>query len=185
MTTPQTPSEPGVPLTFLVATPHLRGTLFEGAVILLLEHDQSGALGLIVNAPTSADAAELVPALGEHTGSVAWLGGPVEPEGGWCLYPEAVGLPGELRLCPGLYASSDLEVLCAVARAGQPFMLVMGYAGWAAGQLVAEAREGVWLWVEQEDARLLWDVPAKDRWQQAIAALGVDPGRLVAGGAQA
>ncbi|WP_229756006.1 YqgE/AlgH family protein, partial [Deinococcus soli (ex Cha et al. 2016)] len=77
------------------------------------------------------------------------------------------------------------DVLRAVERSGQPFMLVLGYAGWGAGQLTEEAREGTWVWVEQATPELLWDVPAEERWQSALDRLGVDASRIVPGGAQA
>ncbi|WP_189057301.1 YqgE/AlgH family protein [Deinococcus daejeonensis] len=172
------------PVTFLVASPHLRGSLFEGTVILLLEHDTKGAMGLIVNAPMTQSVQELMPELAGHP-EVAWLGGPVDPTLGWCLYAQPVDMEGELRLLPGLTVSSSLDVLRAVERSGQPFMLVLGYAGWGAGQLTEEAREGTWVWVEQSTPELLWDVPAEERWQSALDRLGVDASRIVPGGAQA
>ena len=172
------------PLTFLVASPHLRGEVFEGTVILLLEHDETGALGLIVNAPTPQTVSEL---LGEAPGqdSPAWLGGPVEPSLGWCLYHDPVGLSGEVNLVPGLLMSSSQEVLEAVMASGQAYMLVLGYTGWSAGQLAGEAREGTWLWVEQDTPELLWGVPPEKRWTEALRRLGVNPQTIVPGGAQA
>jgi putative transcriptional regulator len=172
------------PLTFLVASPHLRGAVFGGAVILLLEHDEKGALGLIVNAPTPQPISELIEGTGGQD-EPAWLGGPVDPTLGWCLYPDALDLDGEIRLVPGLNVSSSLEVLHAVLESGQRYMLVLGYAGWGPGQLTEEARVGTWVWVEQDTPELLWDVPAAERWSEALRRLGVTPGTIMPGGAQA
>lgn len=172
------------PLTFIVASPHLRGSLFEGTVILLLEHDEKGAMGLIVNAPTPQTVSELVPeAQGQEL--PAWLGGPVDPSLGWCLYPDSLELDGEIQLVGGLNVTSSLEVLRAVMESGQRYMLVLGYAGWGAGQLTNEAREGTWVWVEQDTPELLWNVPAEDRWAESLRRLGVRPGTIMPGGAQA
>ncbi|SMB95111.1 YqgE/AlgH family protein [Deinococcus hopiensis] len=174
-----------VPLTFLVASPHLHGSLFGGAVILLLEHDTSGAMGLLLTAPLHQSVAELLPDLpGGERGSV-WSGGPVEPGVGWCLYRTPLKLEGEVRLAHGLCVTSSLDVLHAVAASGQDYLLLLGYAGWAAGQLTEEAREGTWLWVEQDTPELVWDVPAASRWQSALDRLGVKPGTIMPGGAQA
>ena len=67
----------------------------------------------------------------------------------------------------------------------QPYMLLLGYSGWGAGQLTEEAREGTWLWVEQDMPELIWDVPVGERWQAALDRLGVNPGTIMPGGAQA
>lgn len=172
------------PLTFLVASPHLRGSLFEGTVILLLEHDQQGAMGLIINARTNQTIPHFLPDLTGHPEPV-WLGGPVDPALGWCLYPQPVNLPGEIHLVDGLNVSSSMEVLQAVVDSGQRYMLILGYSGWAAGQLTEEAREGTWVWVEQQDPSLLWDVPAEQQWQEALDRLGVNASTIMPGGAQA
>lgn len=172
------------PLTFLVASPHLQGSLFESAVVLLLEHDAQGALGLMVHLPSEQTVADLMPDLSGET-VPAWWGGPVDPSLGWCLYQFPVGLEGEVQLTPGLMVSSSLDVLRAVVGGGQRYMLLLGYAGWAAGQLTAEARQGTWLWVEQDSADLIWNVPADERWSEALSRLGVNPDTIVAGGAQA
>ncbi|GBF07570.1 hypothetical protein DAERI_150088 [Deinococcus aerius] len=173
------------PLTFLVASPHLRGSLFEHAVILLLEHDETGALGLLVTAPLSQSVAELLPDLTGGGAGTVWAGGPVEPGVGWCLYRTPLNLEGEMRLAPGLLVTSSLDVLHAVAASGQEFMLLLGYTGWAPTQLTDEAREGTWLWVEQDTPELIWDVPVEGRWQAALDRLGVNPGTIMPGGAQA
>ena len=173
-----------VPLTFLVASPHLHG-LFGGAVILLLEHDEKGALGLVVTSPLRQTVRDLLPDLPEGGSGTAWMGGPVDPAVGWCLYRAGVDLPGEVRLTADLFVTSSLDVLRAVAASGQTFMLLLGYAGWGPAQLTEEAREGTWLWVEQDTPELLWDVPAGERWRAALDCLGVNPGTIMPGGAQA
>ncbi|MFC5848726.1 YqgE/AlgH family protein [Deinococcus petrolearius] len=172
------------PLTFLVASPHLHGGLFGGAVILLLEHDLSGAMGLIVNAPAPQTVSDLLPGAPDQD-TPAWLGGPVDPSLGWCLYPEALNMEGEMRLQGGLNVTSSLDVLRAVMASGQRYMLVLGYAGWRAGQLTEEARAGAWVWVEQDTPELLWDVPPEDRWAEALRRLGVRPDAIMPGGAEA
>ncbi|THF85084.1 YqgE/AlgH family protein [Deinococcus sp. KSM4-11] len=172
------------PITFLVASPHLHGGVFEGTVILLLEHDTKGAMGLIVNAPLPQSVSEL---MADTPGQEqpGWLGGPVDPTLGWCLYRDPMGLDGEVHVVDGLMVSSSLEVLRAVMNSGQPYRLVLGYAGWGAGQLTEEAREGAWVWVEQDTPELLWDVPPEQQWAEALKRLGVTPGTIMPGGAQA
>lgn len=175
----------GTSLTFLVASPHLRGDPFEKSVILLLEHNQERAFGLIVNAPTSQKTSELIPDLTSHNDEKVWLGGPVEPTAGWCLYRHPVKLEGEIGITENLTVSSSMDVLHAVVESGQDYMLVLGYAGWGSGQLANEAREGTWLWVDQDTPELIWDVNVEERWSEAVDRLGVNPDTIVPGGAQA
>lgn len=172
------------PLTFLVASPHLRGSFFGDSLVLLLEHSEQGAAGLVVNQPLDTPLSELMPDAANGDGT-AMLGGPVQPETGWCLYGEPVRGAGELRLVPGLVATTHADTFAQVRASGQAYWLVLGYAGWTAGQLEEETRGGAWLWLEESGPDLLWHTPADERWQAALDRLGVDPSRVASGGAQA
>ncbi|GHG00517.1 DUF179 domain-containing protein [Deinococcus piscis] len=172
------------PLTFLVASPHLRGSFFGDALILLLDHTEEGAAGLVVNQPMGTPVSELLPDVPD-AGGTALLGGPVQPQVGWCLYQRPVGTGGELRLAQGLLATSHAETFAEVRATGQTYYLLLGYAGWSAGQLEQETREGAWLWLEEAAPALIWDTPAEERWQAALDRLGVDPSTVASGGAQA
>ncbi|AFZ66147.1 YqgE/AlgH family protein [Deinococcus peraridilitoris] len=171
------------PLTYLVASPHMVGTMFERAVVLLLEHSANGAMGLIVNLQTEMPIGELL-AIAEGRTDHAFLGGPVEPQVGWCLYETPTGKPGELRLAATLHVTSGLEVLQEVLEQGGEFMLLLGYAGWSAGQLELETRAGSWVFLEA-GPELALQIPAEERWDKAWELLGVDPHSLASGGAQA
>lgn len=174
------------PLTFLVASPHLRGSFFGDALVLLLEHTADGAAGLVVNQPLDTPLRELMPEAASSEGEgTAMLGGPVQPETGWCLYQQPVRGAAELRLAQDLLATTDAQTFAQVRESGQAYWLVLGYAGWSAGQLEEETREGAWLWLEEEGPELLWYTPAEQRWQAALNRLGVDPSRVASGGAKA
>jgi len=170
-------------LTYLVASPHMTGGMFDRSVVLLLEHGETGAMGLVVSLQTDMPIGELLQSA-KGRQERAWLGGPVEPQVGWCLYERPTHQPGELRLAPTLYVTSSLEVLQAVLDEGGKFMLLLGYAGWSAGQLEEETRSGNWLWLES-GAELAMDYPPEERWDRAFEMLGVDPTTFVHGGARA
>jgi putative transcriptional regulator len=174
-------------LSLLVATPQLAGSLFERSVLLMLEQ-QGGALGLVINQPAGFSLSDLLPELRPgRPGLGAYQGGPVEKSSGWCLYRGAVGLSGEHELAPGLWLSRDQEILARLMDGDAPFYLLLGYAGWAPGQLEREEREGAWLWGEIEHAQLqhlLWHTPDAQKWAAALALLGTPPQNVV-GGAQA
>jgi putative transcriptional regulator len=157
--------------------------MFERSIILLLEHNQEGAMGFIVSLQTEMPIGELLP-MAKGRAERAWLGGPVEPQVGWCLYDRPTGDPSEIRLAPNLCVSSSLEVLEQVLGTDGRFMLLLGYAGWGAGQLEEETHIGSWVFLEA-GPELLLDVAPEDRWDHAWKVLGVDPSRLALGGAQA
>ena len=171
------------PLTYLVASPHMLGGMFERAVVLLLDHAEGGAMGLVVSLQTEMPLQDLLPqAKGQR--ARAYLGGPVEPQVGWCLYDRPAGFPGEVRLAERLLVTSSLEVLEAVMARGDWFMLLLGYAGWRAGQLEEETRGGSWVFLEA-GPELILDTPCDARWNKAWELLGVDPRNVASGGAQA
>lgn len=187
--------EPGL----LLAAPRLGDPNFEGTVVLLGLHDEEdGSLGWTINgavverASTIVRATGLVPLDDELPAGFdlpAVRGGPVSPESVWILYDRrgAEPLHGSILVGDdiGITASADaLRVL--VAGSGPPtFRLLIGYAGWGAGQLAAEVAAGGWLPAEA-DADLLFaeeTAAGSDRagvWERAYArVLGTGPGAFV------
>jgi putative transcriptional regulator len=175
--------------TLLLAAPRLADPNFERRVVLLGKHEAEGALGWVLNGPALdsvgrlLQAADLVPSGVRIPTTAAFdeparVGGPVTPESGWLIYPSggptfdgAIEVGGEVVLC------SNAAALDAVVRGREPknFRLVLGYAGWDAGQLESELREGVWLpasldpsLVFETDPEALWD----EAFQQATGGRG-------------
>ncbi|MBB6099622.1 putative transcriptional regulator [Deinobacterium chartae] len=171
-------------LTFLVASPHLGSSLFSERLILMLEHNQEGALGLVINLPTE-HALDEVLGLGSHRKPV-YLGGPVQPQAGWCLYRRPTGLPGETQIGPDLWLTTSSVILEGLAEAADTptFEVFLGYAGWGPGQLEKECAEGHWLWANG-DSSWVFDLPVERRWHAALESLGVDFHLIVPGSAQA
>lgn len=177
-------------LSVLVATPQLSGSLFEKSVLLMLE-DGGGAIGLIINQPLGVRLGQLLPNVGQRSLN-AYHGGPVERSAGWCLYAQSLnhqalcdGLqkqPAEFEVAPQLWLSRDQGVLEELLAGTQPFYLLLGYSGWAAGQLEQEVRQGSWLWgnISTGDlAELLWHTPDQHKWRAALALLGTPPENVV------
>lgn len=163
-------------LSLLVATPQLTGSFFGHATLLMLE-EKGGALGLILNRPADMSLGELLPQVAPlHRNEMAYLGGPVERAGGWCLYREATGHPHEIQLAPQLWLTRESAVLALLLQGEQPFRLLLGYAGWSQNQLEGEVQQGSWLWGKvspQDFDRLLWHTPSEDCWQEALHQLGL------------
>jgi putative transcriptional regulator len=165
---------------FLVALDVLIDPNFSRSVVLMLEHDpEQGAMGLIVNRATEIPLAELC-----RTQSLRWQGGgavcvdwggPVGEDGGWVLLGDAAAEGIEaVTLLPGLHwARTVAENPQLTAR------VLLGYAGWGAGQLEAEIAAGAWL-VVPASAEIVFDTPREARWAAAVRSLGIDPASLVA-----
>ncbi len=177
----------------LVAMPSLADPNFARTVVLLAVHNEAeGAFGLVLNRPLDVPMAEVLHELGHDPPHPEMLppvmaGGPVEPTHGFVLFEGGVGEDGtRLDLGEGLVLSGETETLFELADGvlPGPFLLFLGYSGWAPGQLEREIEENSWL-VAPFTPGLLFETPAAQRWDAALRSLGVDPGTLVdAGGAR-
>lgn len=137
----------------LVAAKSLRDPNFHKTVVLLLEHNDQGATGLIVNRPSSIKVAH---ALSAHFNlpemdDVVFVGGPVEPSALLMLHNADLFQDSESSPIPGLYIGGSAESFEKVLQscghgADQPhFRIFSGYSGWGAGQLEGEIDRGDWL----------------------------------------
>lgn len=172
----------------LVAAPSLRCSFFHHTVILLVDHDEDGALGFVVNRPTETPVTSLLAGLeiedlNEEMPGAVWVGGPVAPETGWVLFdPTSGDTRGveAVQLGPRLAVSASRVFLERLARGEGPerYAVLLGYAGWGPGQLDDEIREGSWIWTDADPA-LVFEAAHPDRWVAALASLGIDPARVV------
>src|SRR5262249_6318482 len=148
----------------LAASPALIDPNFARAVVLMVEHDGDGALGLILNRPLDQRAAALVPGLAEVLGPDGALheGGPGQRGTG------LIGLAEYRDRVVGGVALLDPEVGAEeVARA----RLYSGYAGWGPGQLEAELAAESWI-VERALAEDIFDEDATTLWSRVVARKG-------------
>lgn len=166
----------------LLASPTLGDPNFAQAVVLLFHHDENGATGLIVNRPTQQRLGELLDNLGATPRDPAFRrarihsGGPVAEGIGWVVYEGDEGQEESFHVEGDLRVSGSRSVLDELLQRGEAgrFLFLLGYAGWAPGQLETELEMGAWVPLPV-DRRLLFDVPVENRWQLAYQALGIDP----------
>ena len=180
-------SEPSSKYTpmFLIAIPQLGDPNFVRSVVLMLHHGPEGALGLVVNHPTTLTLGVFAREHGLPCHSSAkeqpiFKGGPVEPTRGWILHGD--GSIGEKQdVIPGLHVSGSVDTLTSlIADGSKPMRLLLGYAGWGPGQLESEMERGSWLTVEA-DAKHVLATPPQDCWNAVLREMGVDPTRLALG----
>lgn len=151
---------------FLVATPLVGGVPFDRAVVLVLEHDDGGAVGLVLNAATDIPVEDHLPSLAAHVSppSTIHIGGPVETDTAIVLAQSGSATflrPTELANIGIIDASELPEDLTAMR-------VFAGYAGWEAGQLDDELDEGAW-WVISPDRSVVFAQDVSGLWQASIA----------------
>ncbi len=174
----------GLAPTLLLSMPQMQDPNFTCSVVLLCDHNENGALGLVVNRPTDTHAAaavQLDPAPAHDGGLTLWTGGPVEPQRGWILMAEKPDDVESVRVAEGVFLSTSPILLKRLIETSPDRTRVLtGYAGWGPGQLDAELAASAWLTVDV-DANLLFDTPPTEMWEVAIRRLGADPGTLQMG----
>lgn len=165
---------------FLIAMPAMTGSYFGDTVIYLCEHNEDGAMGLVVNKPGELSLAELLTQLGMPADAVAadaavMDGGPVSRDRGFILHSDDVRFDASLDLGDGLMLTAAREVLEAIGRGEGPsdYLVALGYAGWDGGQLEAELKDNAWLTCPASH-EVLFRVPFQERVTRAAASLGID-----------
>jgi len=164
--------------------PQLLDPNFSRTVVLLCEHRDEGAMGLVLNRPSDTLASQIVQLdsdLAQDNGLTVWLGGPVDPTRGWLLIGEDYN--EGVTIAPGLYLSASRELLRRVLEAPETperCRFLVGYAGWGPRQLDGELAASAWLTVPV-DPELLFDTPSELMWETAIRRLGIEPTALTMG----
>ena len=175
---------------FLIAMPGMADETFAGAVIYLCEHNEKGALGLVINKPIDItlknlfDRVELSLDREELAQLPVYFGGPVQTERGFVLHEAQVDSEARLynstlTVPGGLSMTTSKDVLEAMSNGAGPsrVLVTLGYSGWDAGQLEEEIGRNGWLTVNA-DPQVIFDTPTEQRYQRALSLLGFDPRML-------
>jgi putative transcriptional regulator len=165
----------------LIAMPGIEDPRFERAVLMICAHDEQHAMGLAVNRPVDGlTVPGLLTRLGvkqeiELPDDVVLLGGPVTPERGFVLHTnDYVCEDATQEVGDGVALTTTLQILEAMAsrnRRPRRSILTLGYAGWGAGQLESEIRDGVWLTCDPDESLLFGD-DHEHKWSMALAKMG-------------
>ena len=169
----------------LIALPALADPNFSRSVTLICQHDDDGAMGVVVNRASEYTMDEVLEQMGipcddaTLRAQIVLAGGPVHPERGFVLHDGTRAWDSSLAIADGLYVTTSRDILEAMACGAGPehAMVALGCAGWGAGQLEHELVENSWLTVPA-DADLLFVLPLEARWQAAAARIGVDMARI-------
>ncbi len=159
----------------LIATPSINGSCFDRSVIYLCAHNHEGAMGVIVNHTISNmrygevfDQLNIV-SLPPVRENLVYFGGPVDPYRGFILHT----VEGDTENPIGL--SADISILHDIATGKGPgsSLFILGYAGWAAGQLESEIKAGSWL-TAHASPDLIFHKDNATKWSLAAQTLGID-----------
>lgn len=169
----------------LAAMPQIMDPFFDHSVILLVDHQEEGSFGLIVNRPTELTINEVLEGLDiEWQGdpdAMTHFGGPVQPQLGTILFRPDGGAPASmeqtsLEVSPGIHITQHIGDLSAIAeRPPRSFRMLLGYAGWSGGQLEEEIARNDWL-IAPIDDQILFET--EDLWTRVLGSLGIDPETL-------
>ncbi len=158
-------------------------------MVYICEHNDGGALGMIINRPTDMtmdvlfERLDLTLEISPHgpagSGGPVMFGGPVQVERGFVLHAPAADYNSSLNVSDEVALTTSRDVLEAAARGDGPkrLLVTLGCAGWSAGQLEDEILRNGWLTVRADPA-ILFDTPIEERFAAAMSLLGIDPTML-------
>ncbi len=164
---------------FLLATPQMPDPRFREQVIYLCSHDANGVMGLVVNQPSIYPLAEIFKSARIDVPPGDWpfiyIGGPVELETAFFLYSDDYDSQNFLAVGDGVRLSREPQLLHDIASGVGPrnYLFLLGYAGWAPGQLEKELAVNGWLILPAEN-QILFDTPDHEKWQKAALRFGID-----------
>jgi putative transcriptional regulator len=167
---------------FLVARENLGDPNFFRTVVLLLDYNGNGAMGVIVNRPTSVVLSDILPKVEALAGrpDTVYLGGPVEPGGLLLVVRHGEQPAGFTHVAADLYIGADIESLTALLAGGADSGRVRayaGYAGWGPGQLNRELERGSWI-VTRAAPEQVFDPSPQRLWRKLIDSAKVRFARL-------
>ncbi len=166
---------------FLLAMPSLTDAIFANRVTYICEHNEHGAMGIVINQPLDLCVEEVLEHLnlsasGRLKQTPVMAGGPVHMDRGFVLHrPGHRSWESTLEVTDEISLTTSRDILVSIADDDGPedCLVALGYAGWSAGQLEAEISDNSWLTLPAESA-IIFDTPCHLRMSTAAASLGVD-----------
>lgn len=170
---------------FLIAMPAMADPYFAHSLVYVCEHNENGALGIIVNRPIDMNLASLFekidlplqqPQLAERP---VYFGGPVQLDRGFVLHRPVGSWQSTLPINGNIGLTSSRDILAAVGESGDPgeIIVTLGYAGWGAGQLEEELAQNAWLTVPAWP-EVLFEMSPEERLPAAMHKLGISFSQL-------
>lgn len=171
----------------LIAMPSMADPNFTRTVTYVCEHNDKGALGIVINRPLEMELSEVFQQLSlaganpSFAKQIVVRGGPVQTERGFVLHEPAGSWDSTVQVTPSIHLTTSQDILAAMAAGEGPkrALMALGYAGWGAGQLEVEMGANAWLSVPASPA-IVFETPFEARWREASRLLGIDVATLSA-----
>lgn len=165
----------------LIAMPAMTDPNFARTVTYICEHNDQGALGLVINRPLDIDLGDVFAQLNltncdtDMSGRPVLFGGPVQMERGFVIHEPEGTWESSMTIDHAIQVTTSQDILVAMAEGRGPTRsaVALGYAGWGAGQLEQEITANSWL-SAPTNTGILFDTPFEDRWQESARLLGID-----------
>ncbi|MGH8142146.1 MAG: YqgE/AlgH family protein [Steroidobacteraceae bacterium] len=169
----------------LIAMPSLTEAAFAQTVVLVCEHSDQNALGIVLNKPLSMKLADVMTQMKLEPSDIrigerpVLRGGPLHPDRGFVLHRPGGKWDSTHRVSDQVQVTTSRDVLAAIAHGQGPqdAFVALGYAQWDAGQLEREMLDNAWLSVPMNEG-IVFDLPFEERWQAAWHLLGIDSSRV-------
>lgn len=166
---------------FLIAMPAMTDPFFAKSLTYVCEHNDEGAMGIVVNRPISLNLSELFAQINmpltqpELEDIPVHFGGPVQTDRGFVLHNAGGQWQSTLKVNDKVELTTSKDILQAVGEGTGPsnLLITLGYAGWSEGQLEQELAANAWLSIPATE-HILFDLPADEKLAAAMALLGVD-----------
>ncbi len=172
---------------FIIAMPTLADPNFFHTVAYLCQHNEDGALGIVINRSTDMKLGEIfkqmdiIVAAPASAEAPVFAGGPVQQERGFVVHTSGGNWHASMPISETISLTTSRDVLEAIAAGEGPeqYLVALGYAGWGAGQLEKEIMDNAWLNTPC-GKQILFDTSINLRWRAAAELIGIDINRLTA-----
>jgi len=166
---------------FVIAMPGLADPNFFQTVIYVFSHNESGAMGIIINRPLNIALGEVfsqinLPADDTNLSNlVVYDGGPVKTDCGFVVHKPGIQWKSSITVSKNIEVTTSRDILEAISvgKGPEEFFIALGYTGWGAGQLEHEIMENSWL-NTPSDVEIIFNTPAQRRWEFSASVLSVN-----------
>jgi putative transcriptional regulator len=172
---------------FIIAMPTLADPNFFHTVTYLCQHNEEGALGIVINRPTQMKLGDIfqqmnIPVtIAAASETPVFAGGPVQQERGFVLHTAGSRWDATMFISDAISLTTSRDIIEAIAigKGPEQYLVALGYAGWGEGQLEQEILANAWLNTPYGH-QVLFDTPVSLRWQAAAGQIGIDINQLTA-----